>query len=86
MPTMIGYSKPIGTCVVPGGAIATPLGPCGGIDPADELLSVVQVSDPQIGAGTELLTEATIPAADQIELSTTVTTGDFLLVSWAENE
>lgn len=84
MPTMQGTTKPFGFCVVDGGATTTPLGPCGGIDPADAVVSVVAVDDPP-GAFLDLTSEATIPEADRIELSTTDTTGTKLLVTWYED-
>lgn len=85
MPTIVGPSKPYGFAVVPGGAIATDLGPCGGIDAADQLISVVHVDEPFTTA-VDLIAEATNPGADVIQLATTDTTGDFLLVTWQEDE
>lgn len=85
MPTIPGPSKPYGFCIVPGGVNAAPLGPCGGIDPADQLISVTQVDEPFTTA-TDVTAEASIPGADQVELTTTDTSGDFVLVVWQENE
>lgn len=85
MPTIVGPSKPYRMCVVPGGAIAVPLGPCGGIDTVDQIISVTQVDEPFTTA-TDLTSEASIPTADRVQLTTTDTTGDFLIVTWQENE
>lgn len=79
--TMVGTDRPYGFAVVPGGPAATPLGPAGGLDVGDALVSVFRVADPPAGI-TDVTADASIPAADTIELATTDSTGAFLLVTW----
>ncbi len=83
MPTITGYSKVLGMSLVPGGAAATPLGPCGGILTTDTLVEVRHVSgDGSLTINTSVKAEASIPAPDRVQLTTTVTTGNFLVVVW----
>lgn len=85
MATMVGFSKPIGFAVVPGGAAGVPLGPCGGIDTADTIIAVTQITDP-LTVNVDLTASASIPNADAVQIAVIDTTGDFLLVAWEENE
>ncbi|MCP4871630.1 MAG: hypothetical protein GY898_23215 [Proteobacteria bacterium] len=83
MPTIVGFSKPIGFAVVPGGAPGVPLGPCGGIDAADTIIVATQITDP-LTANVDLTAAATIPKADAVQIAVIDTTGDFVLVAWQE--
>lgn len=83
MPTITGYPRILATAVVPGGAAATPLGPCGGILTTDTLVEVRHVSgDGSLTVNASVKAEASIPAPDRVQLTTTVTTGNFLVVVW----
>lgn len=85
MPTIPGTTQPFGFCVVPGGPNAAPLSPCGGIDTADTIVTAYHVSDDLVTKA-DVTAEATIPAADQVQLAVTDTSGDFVLVVWQEDE
>lgn len=80
-----GMSKPLGFAVVPGGAAASDLYPVPGINPADTIVSVLHVSDDLV-TNTDVTSEASITDADTIQLTTTNTTGDYVVVVWQENE
>lgn len=85
MGTIEGLGFPVSVAVVPGVAAAADLSPVGGIDPADSLIAVRHVT-PDLVTNADVTGEASITAADTIQLSTTNTAGDFVVVVWRENE
>lgn len=87
MPTMTGFSVPVGCALVPGGAIGEHEVP-GNIAPGDTLLSVEHITDDSPPTRVDRTAEFTISAAKAgvIENTTTDTTGDFLHVTWAKAE
>lgn len=85
MPTLSGMNKPIGCTIVPGGAAASELSPVSGINTADTLIEVRHISADLV-TNASVLTEASIPDADTVSLTTTDTTGGFVIVLWQENE
>jgi len=76
-----GISTPVAVAVIGGGATATALGPCGGLVAADDLVCVRHISDDLV-TNDDVTSEASISAEGAVELSTTTTTGDFLVVVW----
>lgn len=85
MPVLEGFPTPIGAAIAPGGAAATDLGPIPGINLADTLINVRHVSGDLV-TNADVTAEASITDADTIQLTTTVTTGDFVIVVWKEAE
>lgn len=78
-----GFPRPVERAVVPGGANAAGIGPVAGIDPGDDIIAVHHVSTDLV-TNADVTAEATITDADEITLSTTDTTGDFVVVVWAK--
>lgn len=83
MGTLQGPSTPIHRAVCPGGGVAADLGPVPGLNPADTVMVAIHFTD-------DLVTQANVTAevshatADAIQLDTTDTTGDFVVVLWKE--
>lgn len=82
MGTLEGFPTPFGSAIVPGG-VAGAHSPVPGINTGDTLIEVKHVSGDLV-TNTSLLGEASITDADEITLSTTNTTGNFLIVIWKE--
>ena len=78
-----GMTKPLGFAVVPGGVNAAPLGPVPGLNTVDTLVAVRPISDDLV-TNADVKAQASIPDVDQVQLSTTDTTGDFVVVVWQE--
>ena len=87
MTTITGISVPIGSALLPGGAVGDHTVP-GGLVPGDTLLSVLQLVDGAPVTATDLTAEFTIAAdaAGTVTNTTTDTSGDFLFVVWARAE
>lgn len=87
MGTISGFSKPIGCCIIPGGAVGEHAVQ-GNIKPGDTLLSVEHIVEGDPPTRTDRTAEFSISAtkAGVIENDTTDTTGDFLHVLWATEE
>ena len=87
MPTISGFSVPVGCALIPGGAIGEHAVP-GNIAPGDTLLSVEHITDGTPPTRVDRTAEFSISAthAGVIENTTTVTTGGFLHVLWAKAE
>ena len=85
MPTLSGFSRTITTAIVPGGAIGAHAVP-GDIEDGDALIAVTQLTDADPPVPTDLTAEFAISAGEngQVENTTTDTTGDFLVVTWAK--
>lgn len=85
MPTQSGFSRTIGNAIIPGGAAGVHEVP-GDISDGDTILSVTQVTDTNPPVPTDRTAEFSIPAGSngQISNTTTNTSGDFLIVSWAK--
>ncbi|RVQ76122.1 hypothetical protein [Sinorhizobium medicae] len=87
MPTISGFSKPVGCELIPGG----PAGEHrlqGAIGPDDTLLSVEHVTDTSPPTRADITAEFSIHAdkGGVIVNTTTDTTGGFLHVLWARSE
>lgn len=87
MPTIAGFSKPIGCSLIPGG----PIGEHkvnGNLKPGDTLLSVEHITDGTPPTRVDRTAEFSIHAtkAGVVENTTTVTTGGFLHVLWSKVE
>lgn len=80
-----GMSKPVGFAVVPGDAAASDLSPVSGVCVGDSLISVRHISDDLV-TNVDVTGDASITDADTIQLGTTDTTGDFVVVLWQEAE
>ena len=80
MGTLEGFPTPFGSAIVPGGVAGTHT-PVPGISTADTLIEVKHVSGDLV-TNASLLGEASITDADEINLTTTNTTGNFLIVIW----
>lgn len=82
-----GFSVPIGTSIIRGGAAGEHT-VIGHLAPGDTLLAVTQVADGSPPVATDLTAEFSITAGKHatIENTTTDTTGDFLIVTWAKTE
>lgn len=86
MPVLQGYPTPIGAASARGGSATTPLRGFGdGLDPGATLINVRHVSGDLL-TNADVTSEATITAHGEITLSTTDTTGDFVLAIWKEAE
>lgn len=79
-----GMSKPLGFAIVPGDTAGSDLYPVPGINPVDTLVAVRHISD-DLATNADVSGEASITDADTIQLSTTDTTGDFVMVVWQES-
>lgn len=87
MGTVFGFSRPIGTAVIPGGPVGVHQVP-GFIADGDTLVSVTRVTDAVPPVPTDLTAEFSIPAGTEgrVQNTTTVTTGAFLVVTWVKAE
>lgn len=88
MPTITGFSRPVGCALIPGGPAGEHKVP-GSLKPGDTLLSVEHVSDGAPPTREDITDEFEISATDAgivINTSGTDTTGDFLHVLWASRE
>ena len=87
MGTQSGFSRTIATATIPGGPIGDHAVP-GGIKDGDTLVAVTQLTDADPPVPTDLTAEFAISAGEegQIENDTTITTGDFLVVTWVKAE
>lgn len=79
--TLSGYTRTVAVAVIPGGAVGTHALP-GDVDASgDDLVSVVQDSS---GVLTDLTSEFSISGYNELTNTTTDTTGDFLIVTYAK--
>lgn len=87
MPTISGFSAPVGCALIPGGAIGEHRVP-GSIKPGDTLLSVEHITDGAPPTRVDRTAEFTVSAtkAGVVQNTTTNTTGGFLHVLWASAE
>lgn len=87
MPTITGFSRPVGCVLIPGGAIGEHRVP-GSLKPGDTLLSVEHITDGTPPTRVDRTAEFQIHAtkAGVVENDTTDTTGGFLHVLWASEE
>ena len=76
-----GLSKPVGAAVVPGGAATTSLGPAPGLSAGDTLINVRHITD-DLATNADVTGEASITDDGEVTLTTTDTTGGFVLVVW----
>lgn len=85
MPTQSGFSRAIGNAIIPGGAAGAHEIP-GDINDGDTILAVTQVTDADPPVPTDRTAEFSIPAGSSglVSNTTTNTSGDFLVVSWAK--
>lgn len=81
MPTTEGFPGITGSGIARGGPAATALEVGSGLLTTDTLLNVQHVSGDLV-TNADVTAEATIPTAGHVQLSTTATTGDFLIVTW----
>lgn len=82
--TLSGFSRVVQSAVIPGGAVGAHEVP-GNLDASDTLLSVKHVSDDLL-TNAELLAEFIISGTNAITNTTTVTTGNFLVVVWVKEQ
>lgn len=85
--TLSGFPRTIATAIVPGGAAGNHQVP-GDLQAGDDLISVRHVSGDLV-TNADLTAEFTIPAGSNATINNaagTVTTGDFLVVTWAKAE
>ncbi|MBA5777469.1 hypothetical protein H2509_13505 [Stappia sp. F7233] len=87
MPTISGFSRPVGCALIPGGPVGEHEVP-GALSPGDTLLSVEHITEGTPPTRVDRTAEFSITAgkAGVIENTTTDTTGDFLHVLWARSE
>ncbi|WP_339745591.1 hypothetical protein [uncultured Maricaulis sp.] len=87
MPTITGFSVPVGCALITGGAIGELQVP-GNIQPGDALLAVQHVEDGTPPTATDITAECSISATKGgvIETTVTNTTGDHVHVLWAKSE
>ncbi|MDZ4307554.1 hypothetical protein [Allopontixanthobacter sp.] len=87
MGTISGFSRPVTTAVIPGGVVGDHAVP-GGIKDGDTLVAVTQLTDAVPPVPTDRTAEFSISAgtSDQVENTTTDTTGAFLVVTWVKAE
>lgn len=87
MPTISGFSSPVGCALIEGGPIGEHAVP-GKIKPGDTLLSVEHITDGTPPTRVDRTDEFSIHATKGgvIENTTTDTTGQFLHVLWSSNE
>ena len=83
--TAPGFTRHIGTAIISGGAAGAHALPGGGpLDTGDDLLSVRHVSADLV-TNADLTAEFSITGSNTIDNTAgTDTTGDFLVVTWAE--
>lgn len=87
MTTLTGFPTPIGSALIPGGAIGEHQVP-GSLKPGDTLLAVQHVQAGSPPTATDLTAEFSISATKGgvVENITTDTTGGWLHVLWASEE
>lgn len=85
MATLDGVGKPFGMAVAPGAAATADITPISGIDTADSLVAVRHISADLV-TNADVTAEASITGADTVQLSTTDTSGAFVVVVWQEDE
>ncbi|MEO9612627.1 MAG: hypothetical protein ABJG86_09760 [Nitratireductor sp.] len=87
MPTITGFSRPVGCALIPGGPVGEHLVP-GALQPGDTLLSVEHITDGTPPTRVDRTAEFSITAgrAGSVTNDTTDTTGGFLHVLWARSE
>lgn len=87
MPTISGFSKPIGCAMIPGGPVGQHTVQ-GALKPGDTLLSVEHITDGTPPTRVDRTAEFSITAGKSgtITNTTTNTTGGFLHVLWARAE
>jgi len=87
MGTISGFSRTVGCCLIPGGAVGEHVVQ-GNLAPGDTLLSVEHITDGDPPTRVDRTAEFAITAGEHntIENITTDTTGDFLHVLWAKAE
>lgn len=84
--TASGYSRTVAVAVIPGGAVGAHEIP-GDLDAADDvLISVVQDDGADPGTRADLTSEFSISDHNEITNTTTDTTGDFLIVTYAKDQ
>lgn len=83
--TLEGFSVPVGSALIPGGAIGDHAVP-GNLEPGDTLLAVLQITDGAPPVPVSRTAEFSIKAGASgvVTNTTTDTTGKFLLVVWAK--
>ncbi len=87
MPTISGFSKPVGCAMIPGGPVGEhPVQ--GALQPSDTLLSVEHITDGDPPTRADITAEFSITAgkSGSITNTTTDTTGGWLHVLWARSE
>lgn len=87
MPTISGFSRPVGCALVPGGPVGEHQVQ-GSLKPGDTLLSVEHITDANPPTRVDRTTEFSIHATKGgvVVNTTTNTTGGFLHVLWASSE
>lgn len=82
--TQSGFPRTVATALVPGGPIGNFTVP--GIRAGDTLLSVLQVTGANPPVPTARTANASIPAgtSDTVAIAAVVTTGTWLVVTWAK--
>lgn len=87
MPTISGFSTPVGCALIAGGPVGEHSVP-GSLKPGDTLLSVEHITDGTPPTREDITAEFTISAtkAGTIENTTTDTTGAHLHVLWSSTE
>ncbi|RVK81393.1 hypothetical protein CN157_05080 [Sinorhizobium meliloti] len=87
MPTISGFSKPVGCALIPGGPVGEHAVP-GALGPDDTLLSVEHITDGTPPTRVDRTAEFSIHATKGgvVINTTTDTTGGFLHVLWARSE
>lgn len=87
MPTISGFSSPVGCALIPGGAVGEHEVP-GNLTPGDTLLSVEHITDGTPPTRVDRTAEFSITAGKDgtIENTTTDTSGGFLHALWAKTE
>lgn len=87
MPTITGFSKRLGSALVPGAPVGEIKVP-GDIKAGDTLLDVLHITDGTPPTRVNRTAECSITAGKAGSITTTVTntTGGFLLVIWAKTD
>lgn len=87
MPTITGFSRRIGTALIPGNVVGEHKVP-GNLKPTDTLLSVLHISEGSPPTGVSRTGEFSIHATKGgvIQNTTTNTSAGWLLVAWASAE
>lgn len=87
MPTVTGFSRRVGSALIPGNVVGEHKVP-GNLKPSDTLLAVLHIVDGSPPTSTPRTGEFSIHASKggTIQNTTTNTSGGFLLVVWASAE